>query len=223
MCSNYFPTVIRERLASFGVQPDLDLGLLTKPQVWPHYRAPMVRPASGGAPGAGREVVLGEFGLVPEWSKQRTNKYATFNARSETVATLASYKGPWARGQRCIVPADVVVEPDWRSGKNIPTGIRRADDEPMGIAGLWDQWLDRETGEILLSFTMLTINADGHALMRNFHRPGDEKRMVVILPEAAYDAWLSGSVHDARALLQPFAADALVADPLASRQRDGQV
>ena len=37
---------------------------------------------------------------------------------------------------------------------------------------------------------MLTIDADDHALMRNFHKPGDEKRMVMILPEAAYDDWL---------------------------------
>lgn len=37
---------------------------------------------------------------------------------------------------------------------------------------------------------MLTINADDHSLMRNFHKPADEKRMVVILPEPAYADWL---------------------------------
>jgi hypothetical protein len=34
---------------------------------------------------------------------------------------------------------------------------------------------------------MLTINADDHALMRNFHKPQDEKRMIVILPPDRYD------------------------------------
>jgi hypothetical protein len=38
---------------------------------------------------------------------------------------------------------------------------------------------------------MLTINADDHALMRNFHKPDDEKLMVVILEEEDYDAWLT--------------------------------
>ena len=46
--------------------------------------------------------------------------------------------------------------------------------EPMGIAGLWAQWRDPE-GVLVQSFTMLTINADDHAFMRQFHRPEDEK------------------------------------------------
>ena len=37
---------------------------------------------------------------------------------------------------------------------------------------------------------MLTINADKHELMRNFHKPTDEKRMVVILPADTYEPWL---------------------------------
>ena len=37
---------------------------------------------------------------------------------------------------------------------------------------------------------MLTINADGHELMCQFHKPVDEKRMVVILPPDSYDHWL---------------------------------
>ena len=47
--------------------------------------------------------------------------------------------------------------------------------------------------------------------MRNFHRPGDEKRMVVILPEAAYDDWLQASAEQSRAFLQPYPADRLTA------------
>lgn len=33
---------------------------------------------------------------------------------------------------------------------------------------------------------MLTINADDHPLMRQFHKPADEKRMVVVLPPERY-------------------------------------
>lgn len=60
----------------------------------------------------------------------------------------------------------------------------------MGIAGLWTGWRAPD-GTVVHSYVMLTVNADDHPLMRQFHKPGDEKRMVVILEESDYDAWLS--------------------------------
>lgn len=174
--------------------------------------------------GDGRELLLGEFGLLPFWSKERKIKYSTFNARSETVETASSFKAPWSRSQRCIIPAEHVVEPDWRTGKSIPTAISRADGKPMGLAGLWDKWVDKATGEIVHSFTMLTINADSHGLMRNFHRPGDEKRMVVILPDESHEDWLSAPSPRAMGLLLPFPADALQTVPVGDLgSRDGDV
>lgn len=208
MCSNYFPTVSRERLTAFGVQPTLDLS--SKRQVWKSYSAPMIRNCEEG-----RELLLGEFGLLPFWSKERKIKYSTFNARAETAETASSFKTPWAKRQRCIIPADWVVEPDWRTGKNVPTAISRADGEPMGLAGLWDKWLDKTTGEFVHSFTMLTINAESHGLMRKFHRPDDEKRMVVILPEDRYEDWLTTTLPDAKSLLLPYPAIALQTLPVA--------
>ena len=53
----------------------------------------------------------------------------------------------------------------------------------MGIAGIWSWWKAPDDRE-LLSFTMLTINADGHEVMKHFHKPEDEKRMVVVLDES---------------------------------------
>ena len=44
---------------------------------------------------------------------------------------------------------------------------------------------------------MLTVNADGHPVMERFHRPGEEKRMVVILSPEDYAAWLSCPVAEA--------------------------
>jgi putative SOS response-associated peptidase YedK len=51
----------------------------------------------------------------------------------------------------------------------------------MAIASLWDRWTDPVTGKIVTSFTMLTVNADQHPVMKQFHKPGDEKRSVVVL------------------------------------------
>lgn len=80
----------------------------------------------------------------------------------------------------------------------------------MGIAGLWAQWSDAQ-GEVLHSFTMLTINADAHPLMRQFHKPSDEKRMVVILPPERYTDWLNARPEQSRDFFQQFPAEALVA------------
>lgn len=58
---------------------------------------------------------------------------------------------------------------------------------------------------------MLTVNADDHPLMRQFHKPDDEKRMAVILPEAAYDDWLSASAARSMEFLVQYPADRMVA------------
>lgn len=146
-------------------------------------------------------------------SKLPNSKLSTFNARSESVGTSPTFRGAWEKGQRCVVPAEAVYEPDWRSGRHVPTRLQRADGEPMGLAGLWDSWTSA-TGEVRLSFTLLTINADAHPLMKHLHKPQDEKRMVVILQESDYDNWLHGPAAfaiDAARLLQPYPAAQLTA------------
>jgi putative SOS response-associated peptidase YedK len=57
---------------------------------------------------------------------------------------------------------------------------------------------------------MLTINADGHAVFGRLHKPDEEKRMVAILDEADYNAWLDAPLAQAQALLKPFDAARLV-------------
>ena len=136
----------------------------------------------------------------------------TYNARSETVATKPSYRDAWRVGRRCIIPAEAFFEPDWRSGRAVPTRIARSDGQPMGIAGIWTGWRAPD-GTIVRSMSMLTVNTDDHALMRNFHRPEDEKRMVVILDEADFDSWLDGSNHSPVSLLTQFDPNRLVALP----------
>ena len=82
----------------------------------------------------------------------------------------------------------------------------------MGIAGLWSSW-QSPAGEFVLSFTMLTINAQDHSLMQRFHKPDDEKRMVVILPTQRYHDWLNANVEHGMAFMKPIAADLLVDAP----------
>lgn len=81
----------------------------------------------------------------------------------------------------------------------------------MGIAGLWSVWKS-PTGDDIHSFTMLTVNADSHELMKNYHKPGEEKRMVVILPTGAYDDWLRAEPEHSISFMQQYPADRLVAE-----------
>lgn len=81
----------------------------------------------------------------------------------------------------------------------------------MGIAGLWEQW-HNPAGEVVHSYTMLTVNADNHAFMRNYHKPEDEKRMVVILPKGLYMDWLDAPAHTSADFMRQYPADRLTVD-----------
>ena len=95
-----------------------------------------------------------------------------------------------------------------------------ANGDPLAIAGLWRQWKEAD-GSQSLAFTMLTVNAAEHPLMNRFHKPGDEKRSVVIVPTTEHANWLScKSADEARALLQLYPVEAMhaEADPLPLRK-----
>ena len=124
------------------------------------------------------------------------------------MAAKPSFREAWKRAQHCIIPAQAIYEPDWRSGKAIPTRLEWSDGRPMGIAGLWSAWKSPQ-GEWVHSYTMLTTNADTHPLMNQFHKPTDEKRMVVVLPESVYDEWLVATAERSEQFLVPFAAEGL--------------
>ncbi|MDD0809255.1 SOS response-associated peptidase family protein [Curvibacter sp. RS43] len=178
--------------------------------VWPSYPAafiryprPLTAPAAAAPAeevGGGREALLGRFGLIPHWAKDASVARHTYNARSETVASKPSFRDAWRLGRRCIVPAEAIYEPDWRSGKAVPTRIVRADGEPWALAGLWTGWRDA-SGAVQRSFTLLTVNADQHPFMNQFHQPNEEKRMVVALREADFSTWLQAPLAQAAALV----------------------
>ena len=189
----------------FGVTPPVDGAKL---DLWPGYLGAFIRNHPIADPNEDALPVLeaqnGLFGLVPHWANDTRISHSTYNCRSETAAEKPSFRDAWQRNQRCIIPADSIYEPDWRSGKAVATRIEHVSGEPLGIAGLWSRWKTAK-GDWLYSYTMLTINAQTHALMNQFHKPADEKRMVVILPKAIYQRWLTGD-NDLRDFLQPLDA-----------------
>ncbi len=104
---------------------------------------------------AQRELVVGQWGLIPWFATTAKLSYSTNNARFEGIEDKPSFKQSWARGQRCVIPATTFDEPNWESGKNIWWRFRRVDGAPWGLAGLWSIWTDKATGEIVESYTMI--------------------------------------------------------------------
>lgn len=212
MCAHYEgisdPTGYPEH---FRASNPLEAG---KVDLWPGYLGTFIRRHPHADVGdeavPENEAVPGVFGLVPHWATDIKLARSTYNARSETIAVKPSFRDAWKKSRHCIIPATAIYEPDWRSGKAVPTRISRADGLPMGIAGLWDSWKQPD-GAWLHSYTMITINADSHELMKSFHKPADEKRMVVILPEAAYGDWLDAPPDISMDFMRAYPADHLVA------------
>jgi putative SOS response-associated peptidase YedK len=188
-------------------------------QLFPRSLGPFIR-AARDATAPERELVLGQWGLIPWFAKTAKLTYATVNARFEEIAAKASYKDPWRYGKRCLIPAESFDEPCWETGRNVWWRFRRADGTPLALAGLWNTWTDRATGEQVESYTMLTVNADAHPQLARMHKPDpkrppdqQDKRSVVPIELEDVDSWLHAPPQLAARLVRPPAADLFVAAP----------
>lgn len=197
MCSN-FETIKAER--ALWVKQTFGCDLPTEPwrsEAYPTYPAPFIY-LHAGQP----RCELAQFGLVPHWAQDK-KKFGlrTYNARSETVAEKPSYRNAWRKRQFGLAIMESFYEPNWESGKAVRWKIKRQDTEPVAVAAIWERFVDSDTGEIVMSFSMLTVNADDHPVMQQFHKPQDEKRSIVVLQDSDYQHWLQADQNEARRLL----------------------
>jgi putative SOS response-associated peptidase YedK len=135
----------------------------------------------------GRELAMLRWGLVPSWAKDPSIGNRMINARAETVAEKPSYRAAF-RHRRCIVLADGFYE--WRreSDAKTPYFISLASGNPFALAGLWENWNDKSSGEALQTTTLITTAAN--AFMQPLHH-----RMPLILQPDAATEWLAGSAN----------------------------
>lgn len=214
MCANYTPS----RLDAISQHHGLEIAAFDFPsEAFPGYLAPILR-ESREFTGA-VECLPAMFGMVPHWADPKLARQ-TYNARTETVASKPSFRNAWKRNQFCIIPADNFYEPSYETGKPVRWRIANADGSPLAIAGIWEWKSSGPDGLPLLSFSMLTINADEHPLMKRFHKPGEEKRMVVTLAPEHYQGWLEGALVNEDDIYRACPAERLVAvaDPLPPRK-----
>jgi len=195
MCVQYLTTVNTDWVKA---RFDLDLPASTVHDVFPTYPGIIIlkshitqRTAIGPA----------RFGLIPSWAKDDGFGRKTYNARSETVSDKPSYKHAWTQRHYALALAEAFYEPCYESGKAVRTKIQQVNREPMAIASIWDTWTEPETGELIVSFSMLTIEAGKHPLMNRCHKPEDEKRTVVPLRPELFHDWLNATPDTARSLL----------------------
>jgi putative SOS response-associated peptidase YedK len=209
MCANYIPTS-RDQLAQyFGVDPrEYEF----KPETYPGYLAPMIRLSHDNPLSGQLEVVSAMFGMVPHWADVKLARQ-TYNSRSETTAVKPAFRSAWKRGQFCVIPVDSIYEPSYETGKPVRWRIRHADGRAMGVAGIWEFKADGPRGAPLLSFSMLTVNADDDPLMKKFHKPTDEKRSVVFLHPDQHESWIHSTPEQAPSFLKLYPADELTAAP----------
>lgn len=221
MCTNYRPTARELVREYFGNDLHFSDAEDFRSEVYPGHLAPIIRKACDeGNPVPGLECAGAVFGLIPIWSKDGKNYRHTYNARTETVFEKPSYRTPWKKRQFCVVPMDAFFEPNYETGKPVRWRIERSDQRPLLIGAIWDVWKNTQD-QWVRSFSMLTINADDHPVMKQFHPPTDEKRALVMLERDQVSDWLNATTDEAVSFFSAYPAEQLTAyaEPIPPRAK----
>ncbi|MFT3858270.1 MAG: SOS response-associated peptidase family protein [Aquabacterium sp.] len=215
MCNLYHMTPQGEAERYLG-RIGVDLEAYTATTVGPYQAGLFVRPEK--TPDTTRLVGrLGQWGMIQPGAESRrpaARAILTNNARIEDIRQRITYRGAWRKAQRCLILAAWYQEPNWETGKNIWWQMKRADGQPWALAGLWSEWTDPHTGELVANYTMITCNCDGHSLLARLHKPDptlppdkQDKRAVAHINRADWDTWLHGTEAEAAALIRPTPAE----------------
>jgi putative SOS response-associated peptidase YedK len=159
---------------------------------------------------APEKLQLLSWGLLPFWAKDGIKTRRSINARAETVVEKPMFRQLFGR-KRCLVVADGFYE--WKQNKTAkePYRILLQDEGLFAFAGLYDEWINKETGEVLATFAIITTEAN--ELVRPIH-----DRMPVILRPEEEEQWLADHPGPAGhlALLRPFPAGQMKAYPVST-------
>ncbi|MCC6277372.1 MAG: SOS response-associated peptidase family protein [Oligoflexia bacterium] len=161
---------------------DEDISLV----VAPHQRAPVVCRTE-----AGLEVKPMKFSLLPSWSKEPKVKFATHNARLETIDEKATWKRPFL-SQHGILPLHQFIEPIYKGEHaGFMVAFQEKHHELLAAACVIDHWVNKETGEVIDSFAIITGDPDP------FVAEVGHDRQPIFLDEKGVSIWLDGQKHNA--------------------------
>ena len=157
------------------------------------------------------EMVMMQWGLIPQWVQDPKRSIHPVNAMAETLAEKPMFCG-LLQNRRCLVPASGFYE--WRKeGKRkIPYYIHLNDSPLFALAGLYDIWYDA-CNEAHPTYTIITTNAN--ELVAPLH-----DRMPVILKREDEERWLTGDApvsDEMKKILGPYPSGEMDAYPVSSR------
>lgn len=136
------------------------------------------------------KIELFQWGLIPNWSKDKSIQQYTLNAKIETLDEKPSFKN--IIQQRCLILADGFMEWKWLDKKGKAKQqfhISLPNNNAFAFAGIWSEWVDNKTGEIISTYSMVTTEAN--KLMSEIHNT--KKRMPIILTPQNEQDWLNGT------------------------------
>jgi len=157
------------------------------------------------------EMIMMQWGLIPNWVKDPERTPHPINAKAETLAEKPMFCG-LLKNHRCLVPASGFYEWKKEGTRKIPYYIRLSGSPIFAIAGLYDVWHD-VCNEAHLTYTIITTEANKivaplHDRMPAIMKPEDENR------------WLAGDTpapDEMKRILRSYPADEMEAYPVSSR------
>jgi len=128
------------------------------------------------------------WGLIPGWWSKplKELRLATFNARAETVDQKPFFRSAF-KSKRCIIPVSGYYEWQTIGKEKQPWLFTPTEGDVLSVAGLWDEWTDKESGKTIRSCTM--IITEPNAFVAEVH-----DRMPVLLKPDQFEGWLSGKI-----------------------------
>jgi putative SOS response-associated peptidase YedK len=187
MCAQFkLKVIFKDLLKQFKARPTKELEHYELPdRIVPYQMAPVIIDHKG-------ELIIKpmRFSLLPVWAKEPKLKFATFNARLDSVDTKATWKRPFLT-QRCLVPITDFVEPiyDGEHAGHMVMFYEKGR-QILAAAGIYDHWVNSQTGEVIDSFAIITDESS--PFIRSI---GHERQPVFLKPEG-YDLWLRGGKRD---------------------------
>ncbi|EQA55360.1 SOS response-associated peptidase [Leptospira kmetyi] len=167
-------------------------------------------------PGKDYFVEDGVFSLLPNRAKtyKEAISYTHGNAKTETIFELPTFKDPIINS-RCIIPFDALFESNGEPKHKQPYAIRKFNDEPLGVAGISNRFVDRETGKSYQSFAIITVVAN--SLVAKYH---PKLRMPVFLEDDQFEKWLDPSMRAERDIdnfLKTYPSEKMHAYPVSTK------
>lgn len=147
------------------------------------------------------------------------NKYSkTANAMVESLMERPTWRRLY-QYNRCVLPVTGFFEFYHLKGKKVtyPHYLTLKDADVYGLACIWDEWADTETGEVVRSFAVITTKPNElMSVIHNNPSAHSGPRMPAILPVSEWSSWLESqfTYEDVLSMCKPFPTDGMLATPV---------